>query len=126
SPRAGRICWARKSTSRRVQITYTKNSCSGGLGVQGHNLLGDLLHVGNAAESDFHRSDHVIASALESIGYEHDVAGAIGALAMLDAGNIRRRERFDSSIFRAADHHDALISHGVNRFLAREEGPERH
>src|SRR6185437_17123191 len=58
------------------KLLIEKNSCSGGLGVQGHNLLGDLLHVGNAAESDFHRSDHVIASALESIGHEHDVAGA--------------------------------------------------
>lgn len=57
--------------------------------MQGHDLLGDPLHVGYAAEAHLHWSDHVVPAALKGVSHQDDVAGAVGALAMFDAVGAR-------------------------------------
>lgn len=94
------------------------------LRMQGDDLIGDLLDVGDAAESYFHLRGHVVAGAHQGVGHNGDVTRAVGTFAIIDAGDVSGSERFDGAAFDAADDHDATIGHGINRALRFEESPE--
>lgn len=64
------------------------------LRVQSDDLIGNLLDVGNATERNAHLRGHVISAARQHICHENDVAGAVGAFAMLDVDDISGRIDF--------------------------------
>src|SRR6266436_2170615 len=96
----------------------------GALGVQLHYLLDDFLYVGDAAEGDLHLGYHIVGTG-DGVGDDDDVAGAVGAFAMLDGGDVGGRVGLYGTIAAAGDDHDALVGDGVNGVATFEEGPER-
>src|SRR5712664_73120 len=99
-------------------------SGGGALGVQGHYLLDDFLYVGDAAEGNLHRGCEIVVAAGDGVGDDKDVAGAVGALAMLDGNDVGRRQGFCAAVAAAGDDHDALVGDGVNGIGTFEESPE--
>ena len=91
--------------------------------MQGQNLLGDLLYVRDAAEGDLYLRVHVIGAGY-GVGEDDDVAGAVGALAMLDAEDVGGSVRLYGTAVAAGDYHDALVGDGVDGAAALEIGPE--
>src|SRR5258705_11084917 len=89
-------------------------SLSGGaLGVQRQDLLGYLLYVGDAAEGDLYLRGHVVAAG-DGVGEDDDVAGAVGALAMLDAEDVGRSVRLYGTAGAAGDYHERRVGAGAN------------
>ena len=80
--------------------------------------MGYLFYVGDAAEGDFHLRIEIVIGAHDSVSEEDDIARAIGALAVLDAGDVGR------ALGRASDDHDALVGDGVDGAAAFEKGPQ--
>ncbi len=60
----------------------------------------------------------------DGVGNDEDVAGAVGALAMLDGNDVGRRQGFYGAVAAAGDDHDALVGDGVNGIGTFEESPE--
>src|SRR5260370_32116873 len=63
-------------------------SGGGALGVQGHYLLDDLFYVGDAAEGDLAWGYEFVVAAGVGVGNDEDVAGAVGALTVLDGDDV--------------------------------------
>src|ERR1700694_3886008 len=78
-----------KGMPRIVEAQANRGACSGGgaLGVQGQDLLGDLLYVGDAEEGYLDLGNRVVCACCAR-GENCDVAGAVGALAVLDADDV--------------------------------------
>src|SRR5260370_13180231 len=99
-------------------------SGGGALGVQGHYLLDDLFYVGDAAEGDLDWGCEIVVAAGDGGGNDEDVAGAVGALAMLDGNDVGGGVGLYRAVAAAGDDHDALVGDGVNGIAPSEEGPE--
>src|SRR6266849_4441536 len=77
-----------------------------------------------ATEGDLHLGYHIVGTG-DGVGDDDDVAGAVGAFAMLDGGDVGGRVGLYGTIAAAGDDHDALVGDGVNGVATFEEGPER-
>src|SRR6266436_7380859 len=121
--------WKEEFTTEGTEDTESEGGCrercqegpctysilgGGALGVQGHYLLDDLFYVGDAAEGNLHRGCEIVVAAGDGVGNDEDVAGAVGALAMLDGNDVGRRQGFYGAVAAAGDDHDALVGDGVN------------
>src|ERR1700730_9833937 len=95
----------------------------GALGVQGQYLLGDLLYVGDAKEGDLDLGNRVVCACCAR-GENCDVAGAVGALAVLDADDVGGGVGLYRAVGRASDDHHALVGDGVDSAAAFEKGPQ--
>jgi len=101
-------------------------SGSGALRVESHDLPGDFFDVGDAEQADGHLGYGIhIARTKQGVGAYEDVAGAVGALAVLHGDDVGRSAGLDGAVAGAADDHDALIGDGIDRAAALEIGPER-
>src|SRR5260370_34212354 len=88
-------------------------SGGGALGVQGHYLLGDLLYVGDPDQGYVDLRSGIICTR-HARGENHDVAGAVGTLAVLDADNISRWVGFDGTVAAAGYDDDTIVDYGVD------------
>ena len=86
-------------------------------------LLDDLLYVGDAAEGDFDWGYEIVVAAGDGVGDDEDVAGAVGALAVLDGDDVSGRVGLYGAIAASGDDHDALVGDGVNGIATFEESP---
>src|ERR1700736_5155274 len=77
---------SRRRAPGTVPIGRCGDQISGGgaLGVELHYLLDYFLYVGDAAEGDLNRGYQIVVGAGDGVGDDEDVAGAVGALAVLD------------------------------------------
>ena len=82
--------------------------------MQGHYLLNDLLNVGDAAQGNLDLGNRIIAAGQQSVSLNDDVTGAIGALAVVNAGDVRRQDGLDRAVAGTGDNHDTLVRHGVD------------
>src|ERR1700687_1869100 len=116
----------RKGIPRIVEAQANRGACSGGgaLGVQGQDLLGDLLYVGDAEEGYLDLGNRVVCACCAR-GENCDVAGAVGALAVLDADDVSGRVGFYGTGAATGDDHDALVGDRVDGVAAFEKRPER-
>src|ERR1700740_144020 len=99
-------------------------SGGGALGVEGHYLLGDLLYVGDPDQGYLDLGDGIICARCAS-GEDHDIAGPVGTLAVLDADDVSRRIGFYGKVAAARDDHDALVGYRVDRAPPPQISPER-
>src|SRR5260370_11112562 len=99
-------------------------SGGGTLGMELHYLPDDLFYIGDAAEGNLDWGYEIVVAAGDGVGNDEDVAGAVGALAMLDGNDIGRRQGFYGAVAAAGDDHDALVGDGVNGIGTFEESPE--
>ncbi len=98
----------------------------GALCVERHDLPGHFFDVGDAVQADGHLGYRIhIARTKQGVGAYEDVAGAIGALAVLHGDDVGRSAGLDGAVAGAADDHDALIGDGIDRAAALEISPER-
>src|SRR6266576_1428725 len=93
----------------------------GALGVEGHYLLGNLFYVGDAEEGYFDLRGGVVGASCAG-GLDYDVAGAVGALAMIDADDVGGSDRFYQAGSAAGDDHNALVGDGVDGAATFQEG----
>src|SRR5260370_4026307 len=118
---------SKKGIERNASGPLLKRSAvsgGGALGVQGHYLLGDLLYVGDPDQGYFDLRSGIICTR-HARGENHDVAGAVGTLAVLDADNISRCVGFYGTVAAAGDDHDTLVGYRVDRAAPLQVGPER-
>src|SRR4029077_618373 len=75
---------------RRARVSRAPTTSLGGraLGVEGHYLLGYLFYVLHAEKDYFYGGCQIVVAADYAGGQDHDVAGAVGTLAVLDADDI--------------------------------------
>ena len=91
-----------------------------------HDLPGHFFDVGDAVQADGHLGYRIhIARTKKGVGADEDVAGAVGALAVLHGDDVSRSAGLHGAVAGAADDHDALIGDGIDRAPALEIGPER-
>src|SRR5882762_4327406 len=76
-----------------MRAILDRSSSGGALSVEGEDLLGYLLYVGNADEGDLYLGGGVVYARCAG-GQDGDVSGAVGTLAMLDANYVGRRVSF--------------------------------
>ena len=93
--------------------------------MQGHYLLNDLLNVGDAAQGNLDLGNRIIAAGQQSVSLNDDVTGAIGALAVVNAGDVRRQDGLDRAVAGTGDNHDTLVRHGVDGAQPLAVGPQR-
>src|SRR6266852_654278 len=86
----------------------------GALGMELHYLLDDFLYVGDAAEGDLHLGGEIVAAADDGVGCDGDVAGAVGAVAVVDGDDVGWHQGLYGAVAGAGDDHDALVGDGVN------------
>src|SRR5258707_11453768 len=93
------------------------------LGVEVHDLTGDFLDVGDAEEAEGNLRDGIFVADLRG-GADEDVAGAVGALAMVHGDDIGGSAGLDGAAAVPANDHGALVGGGGNRAESLEINPQ--
>src|SRR6267378_1022899 len=101
-----------------------ENSGGGALSMEIHDLAGDFLDVGDAAEAYGGLGDGIVRAGLGG-GADDDVAAAVGTFAVIHGNDVGRSAGLHRTGATAADDHDALIGDGVDGGSPAQVSPQR-